>query len=139
MDLKPILEEKHILYPPKRFVEQANMKDPSVYSRASADEGWGGFWEDFAKELDLIVPWERFFEDANAPFYRFFTGGKINASYNCVDRHLERRRNKAAIVWEGEPEGEKRVLTYQDLFREVSKFANVLKDLGVEKGDRGAV
>jgi acetyl-CoA synthetase len=120
-------------------VDQANLKDPSVYSRANSDEGWELFWEDIAKELDWIVPWEIFFDDSNAPFYRFFVGGRINASLNCIDRHLEKRRNKAAIVWEGEPEGETRTLTYQDLHREVSKFANVLKRLGVKKGDRVAI
>jgi len=134
-----MLEEKRIFYPSRKFVEQANLRDPSVYSRAASEEGWEVFWEDFAKELEWTVPWERFFDDSNPPFYRFFVGGRINVSYNCVDRHLEQRRNKAAIVWEGEPEGESKVLTYQDLFREVSKFANVLKSLGVSKGDRVAI
>jgi len=138
-EIKSVLEEKRIFYPPRKFVEQANLRDPSVYSRAASEEGWEIFWEDFAKELDWIVPWEKFFDDSNPPFYKFFAGGKINVSYNCIDRHLERRRNKAAIVWEGEPEGESRVLTYQDLFREVSKFANVLKSLGAGKGDRVAI
>lgn len=136
---KPLIGEKEVLYPPKSFVEKANLRDPSVYSRASAKEGWNIFWEEFAAELDWIVPWERFFDDDNPPFYSFFAGGKINASYNCIDRHLDNKRNKAAIIWEGEPEGDYKVLTYQDLYREVSKFANVLKKLGVSKGDRVAL
>jgi len=139
MEIKTVLQEKAVLYPPRSFVDQANLRDPSVYSRASAEEGWEVFWEDFAKELEWIVPWERFFDDGEAPFYKFFVGGRLNASYNCVDRHLVMRRNKAAIIWEGEPSGESRVLTYQDLYREVSKFANVLKDLGVGRGDRVAI
>ena len=72
----------------------------------------------------------------NTPWAKWFIGGKLNASYNCLDRHLKSgRKNKAAIIWEGEP-GDERVLTYRDVWREVNKFANVLKQLGVGKGDR---
>ncbi len=122
-----------IIYPPEDFVERANVKDPAIYSRAR--ENWVEYWENFAKELHWFEPWEKFFDDSKAPFYRFFVGGKINACYNCVDRHLRDRRNKAAIIWEGE-NGENRVLTYYDLYREVSRFASVLKKLGVKRGDR---
>ena len=138
-EIKSFPEKKRMFYPPRKFVEQANLRDPSVYSRATSEEGWEIFWEDFAKDLEWIVPWEKFIDTSNIPFYKFFVGGRINVSYNCIDRHLETKRNKAAIIWEGEPEGETRVLTYQDLYREVSKFANVLKSLGVGKGDRVAI
>ncbi|MGE3819329.1 MAG: acetate--CoA ligase, partial [Isosphaeraceae bacterium] len=93
-----------------------------------------GFWAEQASNLHWYNPWTRVLE-WNPPFAKWFVGGQINASYNCVDRHCEGPlKNKAAIVWEGEP-GDRRVLRYQDLQREVSKFANVLKGLGVAKGD----
>src|SRR5437879_6686355 len=88
-----------------------------------------------AKELAWLAPWSKVLE-WNLPFCKWFVGGELNVAANCRDRHLSgARRNKAAIVWEGEP-GERRVLTYHDLWREVNRFANVLKGLGVKKGDR---
>jgi acetyl-CoA synthetase len=78
-------------------------------------------------------------DDSNAPFFKWFVDGKTNLSFNCLDRHLNSEiRNKAAIIWEGEP-GDQRVMTYWDLAREVKKFANVLKKLGIKKGDRVAI
>ncbi len=121
------------IYPPEDFVEKANVKDPAIYSKAK--ENWIDYWESFARELHWFEPWEKFFDDSKAPYYRFFVSGKINASYNCVDRHLKKKRNKAAIIWEGE-KGENRVLTYFDLYREVGKLSNALKNLGVKKGDK---
>ncbi len=94
-----------------------------------------GFWADHASELEWSRPWERVLE-WNPPFAKWFTGGRINVSANCLDRHITTwRKNKAAIIWEGEP-GDTRVLTYQDLHREVCKFSNVLKAKGVRAGDR---
>ena len=96
------------------------------------------FWEGFARELEWSKPWSTVLE-WNPPHAKWFVGGKINASVNCLDRHLRTaRRNKAAIIWEGEP-GDRRTLTYFDLHREVCQFANVLKSLGVTRGDRVAI
>ncbi len=134
--LAALLREDRRFAPPKEFREAANASDPGIYERAAADPE--GFWEEFARELDWIEPWQTVLE-WTPPHAKWFVGGKLNAAYNCLDRHLASpRRNKAALVWEGEP-GDARVLTYWDLHREVSKFANVLRDLGVERGDRVAI
>lgn len=124
------------IYPSKDFVKGANIKDPAIYSRAS--ENWQEYWEEFAKELHWFVPWEKFFDDSKAPYYRFFVGGKINASYNCIDRHLPEKRNVASIIWEGENE-ENKTLTYYDLYREVVKLSDALKQIGVSKGSKVAI
>src|SRR5262249_49535958 len=103
-----------------------------LWNRAKAD--LEGFWAEQAKELHWFKPFDKVLE-WNEPFAKWFVGGKTNASYNCLDLHLTTaRRNKAAILWEGEP-GDTRVLTYQMLHREVSRFANVLKSLGIKQGD----
>jgi acetyl-CoA synthetase len=103
-----------------------------------AADDWKQFWEGQARALEWISPWTTALE-WNPPHAKWFVGGKLNASVNCLDRHLRSpRRNKAAIIWEGEP-GERRVLTYWDLSREVSRCANALKRLGVKKGDRVAI
>ncbi len=97
-----------------------------------------GFWAKIAHELHWFKPWDRVLE-WKLPFAKWFLGGELNISYNCLDRHVATwRKNKAAILWEGEP-GDSRTLTYQQLLREVSKCANVLKSLGVQKGDRVAI
>lgn len=93
------------------------------------------FWAEQSKSLHWFKPWKTVLDWSNAPHAKWFVGGTINASYNCLDRHLAERGNKAAIIWEGEP-GDSRTLTYQQLHREVCKFANALKSLGVQKGDR---
>ncbi len=123
------------IYPPKEFVKQANFRDPAIYSRAY--ENWVEFWENFATELEWYEPWEKFLDDSKAPYYRFFVGGKINACYNCVDRHSE-MRNKSALIWEGE-NGESKSLTYYQLYREVNALARGLKELGIERGSRVAL
>jgi acetyl-CoA synthetase len=103
-----------------------------------ADRDPDTFWANIARELDWFEPWNKVL-DWDAPWAKWFVGGKINLSYNCLDRHLHTwRKNKAALIWEGEP-GEIRTLTYQQLHSEVSKFANVLKTLGVKTGDRVAI
>jgi acetyl-CoA synthetase len=112
------------------------MHDAGVYARAAADPE--AFWAAFATELDWSAPWTRLL-DWQPPHAKWFVGGKINASANCLDRHLgTSRRNKAALIWEGEP-GDRRTLTYFDLHRQVCQFANVLKSLGVRKADRVAL
>ena len=104
-----------------------------MYERAKKDPE--GFWAEAARSLDWFKPWDKVLE-WNPPIAKWFIGGKLNVSYNCLDRHMKTwRRNKAALIWEGEP-GEERVLTYADLYREVNKFANVMKKLGIKKGDR---
>jgi acetyl-CoA synthetase len=128
-----LLKEKRTFSPRKDFVEKAHVKNEAVYKKASRNSE--AFWEGFAKELHWYKKWKKVL-DWKTPHSEWFVGGKINVSYNCLDRHIgTSRKNKAAIIWEGEP-GDSRVITYWDLYREVNKFANVLKKLGVKKGDR---
>ncbi len=119
--------------PPPDFARQANANDPEIYARAAQD--FEGFWADWAKELEWSRPWDTILE-WNPPHAKWFVGGKLNVSVNCLDRHLNGpRRDKRAIVWEGEP-GDQRTLTYAELSQEVNKFANVLRGLGAQRGDR---
>ncbi|BDG62086.1 acetate--CoA ligase [Caldinitratiruptor microaerophilus] len=128
-----LLQENRLFPPPPDFAERAHVKDMSLHEWARKDRL--GFWAAMAERLHWFKKWDTVLE-WEPPFYKWFVGGKLNASYNCIDRHLTSwRRNKAAIIWEGEP-GDERVLTYQDLHREVSKAANMLKSLGVRRGDR---
>jgi acetyl-CoA synthetase len=119
--------------PPETFREHALMKDPSVYERAAADPlGW---WAEQAEQLDWFKPWERVLDDSNPPFYEWFTGGRLNVSYNCLDRHVEAGRGeRVAYHWRGE-DGSERDITYAELLAEVKRFASALKDLGVGPGD----
>jgi acetyl-CoA synthetase len=104
----------------------------------TAGENWERFWETQARELEWSTPWTQVL-DWRPPHAKWFVGGKLNASVNCLDRHLRGpRRNKAAIIWEGEP-GDRRVLTYWELAREVGRCANALKRLGIKRGDRVAI
>jgi acetyl-CoA synthetase len=131
--IEALLQEDRAFPPPEDFKKQANISDPNIYEKARQDPE--GFWAKFAEELDWFQKWNRVL-DWQPPFAKWFLNGKLNVSYNCIDRHLKSaRRNKAAIVWEGEP-GDWRVYTYWDLYREVCRFANGLKSLGVRKGDR---
>jgi acetyl-CoA synthetase len=135
-EIDALLKEDRRFPPSDAWRERANANDPGVYARASADPE--GFWAGFARELDWFEPWTRVLE-WNPPYAKWFVGGKLNASVNCLDRHIRgARRNKAAFVWEGEP-GDRRTLTYWDLYRQVNAFANVLKGLGVKRGDRVAL
>jgi acetyl-CoA synthetase len=135
-EIADLLQEDRRFPPPDRFRAQAVVRDDEVYARAEQDPE--GFWAAFASELQWSAPWTQVL-DWQPPHAKWFVGGKLNASVNCVDRHAHGpRRNKAAIIWEGEP-GDRRTLTYFDLYREVSRFANVLKSLGVKKGDRVAL
>ncbi|HEX7048932.1 MAG TPA: acetate--CoA ligase [Longimicrobiales bacterium] len=134
--LEALLNEERRFAPPEEFRRDANAAEPGIYERAASDPE--RFWAEWAQELDWFEPWERVLE-WTPPHAKWFPGGKLNAAYNCLDRHLGgARRNKAALVWEGEP-GDSRVLTYWELHREVCKFANVLKGLGVGRGDRVAI
>ena len=131
--IEALLQEDRTFPPSDQFRQQANINDPNVYAEAAKDPE--AFWARFAGELDWFQTWDKVLE-WNPPYAKWFLGGKLNASYNCIDRHLSSaRRNKAAIIWEGEP-GDRQVYTYWDLHREVCRFANGLKSLGVQKGDR---
>jgi acetyl-CoA synthetase len=134
--IEALLQEQRRYAPPPEFTTQANASDPAIYRRAEEDPE--GFWAEQAKNLDFFTPYKKVLE-WNAPWVKWFSGGELNASYNCVDRHVKGpRKNKAALIWEGEP-GDDRVLTYRDLYREVNRAAAVLQRLGVKKGDRVAV
>ena len=136
--IESILQEKRSFSPAKEFAQNAHIKSladyQQLYAQAQADpqEFWG---ELAATQLHWFQGWDRVL-DWQPPFAQWFVGGKINISYNCLDRHLTTwRKNKAALIWEGEP-GDSRTLTYAQLHREVCQFANVLKQLGAKKGDR---
>ena len=119
--------------PPDEFSEQALLSDPSVYEEAEKD--WKGWWTKQAKELHWFKEPSEDLDDSDPPFYKWFKDGKLNASYNCVDRHVEAGNgDRVAFHWRGE-EGEERDITYAELHKDVQKLANALKDLGVEKGD----
>jgi acetyl-CoA synthetase len=127
---------KFVFWPNDEMKKRAWISDESIYAEAAKDPV--AFWAARAKEgLEWFQPWTEDYR-WNPPYYKWFINGKINASHNALDRHVKTwRKNKAAIIWEPEPVDEPaRVLTYNDLYREVNKFANVLKSLGVRKGDR---
>jgi acetyl-CoA synthetase len=136
--IESVLQEKRLFQPPAELSQQAQIKSfqeyEQLYEKAKADPA--AFWAELAeKELHWFQKWTQVL-DWQPPFAKWFIGGKLNISYNCLDRHLTTaRKNKAALIWEGEP-GDSRVLTYAQLHREVCRMANVLKELGVQKGDR---
>jgi len=135
-EIDALLQENRKFPPSDEFRRAAVVGDEGVYERAAADPD--AFWAEQAAQLAWIRPWKTVSE-WKPPHAKWFLGGKLNVSQNCVDRHAATaRRNKAAIVWEGEP-GDRRTLTYWDLYVEVRKFANVLRSLGVKKGDRVAI
>ncbi|HEY9899086.1 MAG TPA: acetate--CoA ligase [Pantanalinema sp.] len=140
-DITSLLQEDRRFEPSESFSESAHIGSMEQYlalvAKAEADPE--GYWAEHAqRELHWFKPWDKVL-DWQLPFAKWFVGGSINASYNCLDRHLTTwRRNKAAIIWEGEP-GDRRTLTYQQLHHEVCKFAGVLSSLGVRQGDRVAI
>jgi acetyl-CoA synthetase len=139
-NIDSILQEKRLFKPPEEFSKNAHLKSmaeyEALYKKAEADPD--AFWADIAKELHWFKPWNKVLE-WNAPWAKWFVGAETNISYNCLDRHVQTwRKNKAALIWEGEP-GEVRTYTYHQLWLEVQKFANALKELGVKKGDRVAI
>jgi acetyl-CoA synthetase len=138
--IESILKETRVFEPPKQFSEKAHIKSLEEYERLykEAEENPEKFWGEIANELHWFRRWDTVLE-WKAPWAKWFVGGQINISYNCLDRHVATwRRNKAAFIWEGEP-GEIRTLTYQQLLTEVSKFANVLRSLGIKRGDTVAI
>src|SRR5918911_3051940 len=140
-NIESVLHEERVFPPPAEFAERAHVKSMEELEalRREASEAPEAFWGRMAeaelhwfRKWDAVLKWE-------PPHAEWFVGGRINISYNCLDRHLQTwRRNKAAIIWEGEP-GEQRTLTYQQLHTEVCRFANVLKRSGVNTGDRVAL
>src|SRR3984885_10777489 len=134
------LHETRVFPPSAKFAAEAHVSGMAAYQklyRRSIEEP-DAFWSEVAKELDWFTPWTKVL-DWQAPHAKWFVGGKLNLCHNCVDRHaLGKRAEKTAILWEGEP-GEVRKLTFRELHAEVQRFANVLKDLGVKKGDRVAI
>jgi acetyl-CoA synthetase len=134
--IEALLSEKRVFEPPEGFRSRALWKEPAIYERAASDPE--AFWADQARSLAWSREWDRVME-WNPPWVKWFLGGELNASYNCLDRHLEAGGgDKVAYYWEGEP-GEERSLTYRQLYEEVCRFANGLKSLGVKKGDRVAI
>jgi acetyl-CoA synthetase len=130
-----LLEERREFEPPKEFTQQANASDPSVYEHAEKDpEAW---WETQAERLTWSKKWDKVLQ-WDPPHHEWFVGGKLNASYNCLDRHLEENGDRIAYHWVGEP-GDSRSISYRELHTEVCKLANALKELGVAKGDRVAI
>jgi acetyl-CoA synthetase len=134
--IETLFDEQRTFPPPPEFAAQANVKDPAIYERAAND--LEGFWAEEASKLDWYRPWDSVLE-WEPPFARWFSGGQLNVSVNCLDRHVNAGGgDKVAFYWEGEP-GDRRTLTYLDLYEEVNKAANALKELGVERGDRVAI
>jgi len=135
-EIEALLKEDRSFAPSAEFRAGALVNDAAIYAKAAQDPE--AFWAGFAKELEWIQPFTKTLE-WNPPDAKWFADGKLNASANCLDRHIRTaRRNKAAFIWEGEP-GDRRTLTYFDLYRQVCQFANVLKSLGVTRGDRVAL
>jgi len=135
-DIDVLLQEHRKFSPSKSFREHAHISDESLYRAAAKSPE--AYWETQAEELEWFERWTKVL-DWKPPHARWFIGGKLNISVNCVDRHVKTaRRNKAALIWEGEP-GDRRTLTYWDLYVEVQKAANMLKRLGVKRGDRVAI
>ncbi len=129
-------KEEPLINPPPSFVAQANMKDPKVYERFS-EKNFPECFHEYADMLTWERKWDKTLDTSNPPFWKWFVGGKLNASYNCVDRHLEKYGDKAAIIWVPEPEGEPDVvITYRELYKRVNEFALVLQSLGLKAGDR---
>ncbi len=138
--IESMLNETRVFPPPAAFADRAHVGSYAEYQRLWdwARDDPEGFWADVARDVDWSAPWTKVL-DWQPPHARWFVGATLNASHNCVDRHCHgTRKNKAALIWEGEP-GDRRVLRYDDLRREVAKFANALKSLGVKKGDVVAI
>jgi len=133
-----ILEEKRIFPPSKKFAENSNIstQEELLSLKKQASDNPIQFWESFAKsELDWFEPFQTVLDNENAPFFKWFKEGKLNITYNCLDRHIKRGLGgKTALIWEGEP-GDSKKYTYKELLKEVCKAANALKAIGVKKGD----
>ena len=134
-EIDVLLDEQRTFEPSAGFVAAAHVGDRGPYDEAERDRE--AYWEAWARRLDWFTPWDTVLE-WDPPFSKWFVGGTLNAAYNCLDRHLEARGAKTALIWEGEP-GDVRRYTYSELHEEVCRFANALRGLGVGKGDRVAI
>ncbi len=146
-DTDTILSELRVFTPSAEVVEKANI---TAYMRSKGFEDYESFfqwsldhrfefWEDMAKELHWFAPWTKTFEWSDKPFFKWFTDGKFNITYNCLDRHMDTPvREKVAFYWEGD-DGSTRTLTYHDLYVLTNRMAKALQNLGVKKGDRVAI
>src|SRR3989338_5461607 len=131
-----LLHEDRIFEPSDSFKRNALIKDDKIYKEADKDPLQ--YWAKHAEKLDWFKKWDKVLE-WNVPFAKWFIGGKINASYNCLDRHIKNGKGKkTAIIWEGEP-GDQQAITYEEAYKHVNKLANCLKKLGLKKGDRVAI
>jgi acetyl-CoA synthetase len=134
--IETLLDEQRTFPPPPSFVQHAHVRDAGVYERARKDRE--GYWAEWARQLEWVRPWDRVLE-WTPPHAKWFVGGRLNASVNCLDRHVRAGRGaRRALIWEGEP-GDVRTLTYAELLAQVNRCANVLKGLGVSRGDRVAI
>src|ERR1043165_9518196 len=134
-NIDSILQEQHSFPPPPQFSQQAAIESMGEYEKMYKEsiEDPEKFWAAIAKDLHWFKPWKTVLE-WKAPWAKWFSGGEMNLSYNCLDFQIQKGKgSKTALTWEGEPSGEIRKLTYQELLAEVSKFANVLKKMGVKK------
>jgi acetyl-CoA synthetase len=132
-------EKKPVFQPNREFAKTARIKNMCEYKELAqwAEEDYTGFWDSFAKEkIDWFEPYTNVLDDSNMPFVKWFEGGKLNVAHQCIDRHLDTRKNKAAIIFEGD-RGDKQIVTYLELYYNVNKMANLLKNkFGIKKGDR---
>ncbi|BBD09176.1 acetate--CoA ligase [Desulfovibrio ferrophilus] len=135
--LDALLHEERVFRPLPQMVIEANLNPHELeQAQEQANRDFLSYWEDAAHELDWFKKWDQVLDDSNAPHYRWFPGARCNIVYNALDRHIETaNKNKLALIWEGEP-GDQRKYTYYELYREVNRFANALRSLGVAKGDR---
>ena len=129
--IESLLKEQKKYYPPEEFVGNANMNDPLIYEKA--EEDFEGFWEELAYNIDWFEKWDTVL-DWQPPHAKWFNGGKLNASYNCLDRHISKHGDKTALIWEGEMENSA-TYTYRELLDETARFAAALKEIGVRKGE----
>lgn len=136
--LESVLQEERTFSPQPDFARKAHIKGLDAYHKLyrQSIEDPDGFWASIAEKLHWFKKWDRVLNSEEVPFYKWFEGAQTNICYNCIDRHLD--RNKIAVLWEGEP-GEQRTLSFSDLHREVGRFANTLKSIGVRKGDTVAI
>ncbi|MEL4305292.1 acetate--CoA ligase [Methanococcoides sp. LMO-2] len=129
--IESLLKEQKKYYPPEEFVRNANMKDPQIYEKA--EEDLEGFWEELAYNIDWFKKWDTVL-DWQPPHAKWFSGAKLNASYNCLDRHISKHGDKTALIWEGEMENSA-TYTYRELLDATARFAAALKEMGIKKGD----
>ena len=130
------MAESELIHPPQGVAEASNVPDHAALAASAAADPLG-FWADRARELEWYEPWDQVLDDSRAPFYRWFPGAKVNIVHNALDRHLATpHKNKLALIWVGENLSDYRTFSYFSLNREVTAMANILKAMGVTKGDR---